>query len=94
MIVGVHTIMAQRIVGSSYVPLNKNLYNFKIMYILGDQIFDLYQPGTLQQCKKWSRQINSCLPSQILESAIATKELNDEDEDTECEGKRIGFSAE
>lgn len=101
MIVGSYTIDPKRIVSADYelryIANAVPIYEFSIRYLIANQLDNMTQLGTLEDCIKWSKQVNKYIGKDALLDAISTREL-DQEEDIEDEdapeGKRrpIGFN--
>ena len=94
MVIGSHCIDPRRVITAQYQLVTKASYLFKIVYLVGDEAIELPQFGTLSECKRWLKELDTVIGKSMLLDAISTKELEEEvDDDEECKN-RIGFHAD
>jgi len=93
MIIGNRAIDSRTIVGGGYEQ-NGKCFIFRINYVMGQNLLteEIYSVSE-KDCKRWLKQVNSCLDKYELPDAVSMRELEEEeiDEDTPQMGK-IGFN--
>lgn len=90
MIVGALCVDPRRILFASHQIANPpNVYVLKIGYLMGQEAVELTQFGTLKECVKWMKALDTVTGKGPLLDAIADKILENEENEDECE--KIGF---
>lgn len=93
MIIGNYSLDPRRILTANYSIANKNIYNFKIGYVIGSQLIEIIQLGKEKECKEWLSITDSVIGKGPLIDAISNKELDNEEEDFDTmQRKKIGFA--